>query len=192
MLTTGDFKKGLRILIEGEPYLLIDYKVQSPSARGAATLVRAKVRNLLSGAVFDKTFKSGEKFEAPDLVRRPAQCLYRDGDDFHFMDQESYEQFQLPAAQLGEAAAWLADGMAVHTMIFNGRVVNVEVPRFVVVEIQDTSPAIRGATASGKSLKDATVVGGAVVKVPVYLETGERIEVDTEEVRFVRRAVEGV
>jgi elongation factor P len=188
LLTTGDFKKGLRILIDAEPYLVMDFSVQAPSARGAATLVRARVRNLLTGSVFDKTFKSGDRFAAPDLARRPVQFLYRDGDDVHFMDNESYEQFHLPAEQLGDAAAWLADGMALHAIVFNGRVVNVELPRFVEVEIVETGPALRGVTASGKSLKDARVVGGAVVKVPDYLETGERIEVDTEELRFIRRA----
>jgi elongation factor P len=188
MLTTADFKKGLRILIDGDPYLVIDYTVQTPSARGAATLVRARVRNFLTGAVFDKTFKSGEKFDEPDLARRAVQFLYRDGDDVHFMDNESYEQLQLPAAQLGDGARWLADGMVVHAIVFNGAVVNVELPRFVEVEVVSTEPGVRGATASGKSFKDATVAGGAVLKVPLYIEAGERIEVDTEELRFVRRA----
>jgi len=187
MLTTADFKKGLRILIDEDPYLVLDYTVQTPSARGAATLVRAKVRNLLTGAVFDRTFKSGEKFEVPDLLRRAVQFLYRDGDDLHFMDNESYEQFRLPAEQLGDAAGWLADGLALHAIIFNGKVMNVELPRFIEVDVLETEPALRGATASGKSFKDATVTGGAVIKVPVYLEAGERIEVDTEELRFVKR-----
>jgi elongation factor P len=188
MLTTADFKKGLRILIEGEPYLILDHTVQTPSARGAATLVKIKVRNLLSGAVFDRSFKSGEKFEPPDLLRRPIQFLYRDGDSFHFMDTESYEQFQLPAERIGDAAPWLTDGMALHSMVFNGEVASVDLPRFVEVEIESTEPALRGATASGKSFKDARVTGGAVIKVPVYLEAGEKIEVDLEERRFVRRA----
>jgi elongation factor P len=188
VLTTADFKKGLRILIDAEPYLVMEYTVQSPSARGAATLVRAKVRNLLTGAVFDRTFKSGDKFDEPDLARRAVQFLYRDGDDLHFMDTESYEQFQLPGEQLGESAGWLVDGLNLHSIVFNGRIVNVELPRFIEVEVVDTEPALRGATASGKSFKDATVASGAVIKVPVYLEPGERIEVDIEERRFVRRA----
>jgi len=186
MLTTADFKKGLRILIDGEPYSILEYSVQTPSARGAATLVRAKVRNFLTRAVFDKTFKAGDRFDAPDLQRRAVQFLYRDGDDLHFMDTESYEQFQLPAEQLGESAVWLTDGLAAHAIVFNGRVVGVEVPRFVEVEVIEADPALRGATAT-KSFKDATVAGGALIKVPLYVEAGERIEVDTEELRFVRR-----
>ena len=188
MITTADFKKGLRILIDGEPYSIVDYTVQTPSARGAATLVRAKVRNYLTGAVFDKTFKSGEKFDAPDLARRAVQFLYRDGEDLHFMDNESYEQFQLPVEQLGDTAGWLEDGMAAHAIVFNGQVASVEVPRFLVVEVLETEPGLRGVTASGKSFKDATVRGGAVIKVPLYVETGERIEVDIEELRFIKRA----
>lgn len=187
MLTTADFKKGLRILIDGEPYLVVDYTVQTPSARGAATLVRAKVRNILSGAVFDRTFKSGEKFDAPDLARRGVQFLYRDGDDLHFMDTESYEQFRLSEQQAGGAAAWLVDGMALHALVYEGRVVQIELPRFLEVEVVETAPAIRGATASGKSFKDATVAGGTSIKVPLYVEPGERIEVDVEELRFIRR-----
>jgi elongation factor P len=187
MLDTGDFKKGLRILIDDEPYAILDYTVQTPSARGAATLVKAKLRNLLSGAVLDRTFKSGEKFEPPDLLRRAIQFLYRDDDAFHFMDTESYEQFQLPAERIGDAAPWLTDGMTLHSIVFNGQVANIEMPRFVQVEVVSTDPALRGATASGKSFKDAQVTGGATIKVPVYLESGETIEVDLEERRFVRR-----
>jgi len=188
MLTTADFKKGLRVLIDGEPYAVLDYTVQTPSARGAATLVRAKVRNILTGAVFDRTFKSGDRFEAPDLARRGVQFLYRDGDDLHFMDTESYEQFRLSEEQAGGAGPWLLDGMALHALIYEGRVVQIELPRFLEVEVVETAPAIRGATASGKSCKDATVQGGTTIKVPLYIEVGERIEVDVEELRFVRRA----
>src|SRR5437867_1023048 len=104
MITTADFKKGLRLLIEGEPYLLMDYTVQTPSARGSATLVKAKVRNILTGAVFDKTFKSGEKFNQPDIEVRPVQFLYASGDDFTFMDTASYDQFALTREALGEQA----------------------------------------------------------------------------------------
>ena len=188
MLTTADFKKGLRILIEGAPYAIIEYSVQSPSARGSATLVKAKVRNLLSGAVFDKTFKSGDRFDPPDILRRAVQFLYRDGDEFHFMDTESYEQFHLDLETIADGAAWLTDGLDLHSIVFNGSVVNVEIPRFMAVEVLETEPAVRGNTASGKVLKEARVAAGAVIKVPLYLEAGERIEVDIEECRFVRRA----
>jgi elongation factor P len=187
MLTTGDFKKGLRILIEREPYEVMDYTVQSPTARGSSTLVRTKVRNILTGSVFDKTFKSGEKFEEPDLVMRPVQFLYRDGSDFHFMDLESYEQFQLSEEHVGEQGQWLTDGASLRSVLFNGSVSGIELPQFMEFEIDSTEPAVRGDTASGRVLKDAVLPTGAVVKVPLYMEAGERILVSTQTGEFVKR-----
>jgi elongation factor P len=188
MLTTADFKKGLRILVEGEPLQVLEYSVQTPSARGSATLVKTKVRNMLSGAVLDRTFKSGERFEPPDMARREIQFLYQDGDEYHFMETESYEQFHLTVEQLGEAAGWLTEGLNLHSILFNGRVINVELPKVLEVEIVECEPAVRGNTAAGKVLKSATISGGLSLKVPLYLEQGEHIEVDTEERRFIRRA----
>ena len=104
MPTTADFKKNFRILLDGEPYSIVEHTLQSPTARGSATLVRAKLRNMLTGQLLDKTFKSGENFDAPDLVFRPAQFLYRDGEDLHFMDEESYEQFHLQESRIEEVA----------------------------------------------------------------------------------------
>lgn len=187
MLTTSDFKKGLRLLIEGAPYDLMDYTVQTPSARGSATLVKAKVRNILTGAVFDRTFKSGERFEEPDVQLRPVQFLYRDGDDYHFMDNESYEQFQLSAEKLGDQAHWLTDGANLRSLLFNGSVTGVELPQFMEFTIASTEPAVRGDTASGRVMKDAVLATGAVVKVPLYMEADEKILVATETGEFVRR-----
>jgi len=187
MFSTGDFKKGLRILIEREPFEVMDYTVQTPTARGSATLVKAKVRNILTGSVFDRTFKSGEKFSEPDLMLRPVQFLYRDGSDFHFMDNESYEQFHLNEEQLGDQTRWLTDGAALRSVIFNSKVAGVELPQFMEFEIQETEPAVRGDTASGRVMKDARIATGAVVKVPLYMEAGERILVATESGEFVKR-----
>jgi elongation factor P len=187
MLTTGDFKKGLRILIEREPYEVMDYTVQTPTARGSATLVRTKVRNILTGSVFDKTFKSGEKFEEPDLVMRTVQFLYKDGSDFHFMDLESYEQFHLPGEQVGDHGQWLTDGASLRSILFNGSVAGIELPQFMEFDIESTEPAVRGDTASGRVMKDAVLPTGAVVKVPLYMEAGERILVSTQTGEFVKR-----
>lgn len=187
MLTTGDFKKGLRLLIDQAPYELMDYTVQTPSARGSATLVKAKVRNILTGAVFDRTFKSGERFEEPDVQLRPVQFLYRDGEDYHFMDNESYEQFHLSAEKLGDQARWLTDGATLRSLLFNGSVAGVELPQFMEFTIETTEPAVRGDTASGRVTKDATLPTGAVVKVPLYMDAGERILVATGTGEFVKR-----
>lgn len=187
MISTGDFKKGARILVDGDPYEVVDYTVSTPTARGGATLVRTKIRNLLTGAVFDRTYKSGEKFEPPDMQLRPVQFLYRDGSDCHFMDTESYDQFHLPEEQLGDQARWLTDGVTVRSVIFNGNVAGIELPQFMEFEIAETEPGIRGDTASGRVMKDAAIATGAVVKVPLYMEAKERILVATATGEFVKR-----
>src|SRR6185436_3908023 len=104
MLSTGDFKRGLRILVDGDPYVILDVFVQTPSARGASSLTKVKVRNLRTGHVFDRTFRGGDRVEEPNLEMRPVQLLYRDDDGFHFMDTQSYDQFLLSAEELGDAA----------------------------------------------------------------------------------------
>ena len=119
MLTTADFKKGLQILLDGDPYQVMDYTVQTPSARGSATLVRAKVRNIRTDQLFDKTFKSGERFEEPDLERRDVQFLYAEQEMLHFMDLASYDQFQLTREALGDAVRWLMDGVTLRSNVFN-------------------------------------------------------------------------
>jgi elongation factor P len=188
MITTSDFKKGRQIVVDGQPVTVLDYTVQSPSARGAATLFRTKVRNILTGAVLEKTFKAGEKFDEPDVEQREAQYLYEAGGEYNFLDQESFEQFALPADALGDAPGFLAENTIVTALLYNGNVVSVELPQFVELEVVETEMATRGDTAAGKVLKDAKVSTGATLKVPLYLETGERILVDTTTGEFVKRA----
>jgi elongation factor P len=187
MLTTADFKKGLAILVERQPYLILDYTVQTPSARGSATLIRVKARQVITGQVFDMTFKAGEKFEEPDLQRRRITYLYADGDDRHFMDEESYEQFHLDRAALGDAVRWLRDGITLRSIVFEGRVVGVELPQFVEMKVVETGPGGRSDMASGKVTKSATLENGTPIRVPVYLEAGESVVVDTTTGEFVKR-----
>lgn len=187
MLTTADFKRGLAIQVEGQPYLIVDYTVQTPSARGAATLVRVKARHVLTGQVLDMTFKAGEKLEEPDLERRKINFLYADGDDFHFMDEESYEQFHLGRAALGDAVRWIKEGLTLRSVVFQGRVAGVEVPQFVEMAVTETGPGGRSDMASGKVTKPATLENGTQIRVPVYLEAGETVMVDTTTGEFVRR-----
>ena len=188
MLSTSDFKKGLAILVEGQPYLILDATFQTPSARGAATLVRVKARNVLTSQVLDLTFKSGEKFQEPDLSRRKIGFLYAEGGDFHFMDEESFEQFALDREVLGEAVRWLKEGITVRSVVFEGRIIGVELPQFVEMEILETGPGGRSDMASGKVTKIATLSGGTQIRVPAYLEAGERVLVDTTTGEFVKRA----
>jgi elongation factor P len=157
VIVTSDFKRGLAILVEGKPYIITDYSVQTPSARGAATLVRVKARNVLTGQVLDMTFKSGDKFDEPDLEFRKTSFLYADGDEYHFMDET------------------------------NGRCYGVELPQFVEFEVTETGPGGRSDMASGKVTKPATLSNGTEIRVPVYLEAGEKVMVDTTTGEFVRR-----
>ncbi len=188
MLATGDFKRGLRILVDGEPFTIEDITVQSPSARGAATLVKVRLRSITSGTVADRTFKAGEKFEEPDVAVRHIQFLYRDADGFHFMDQQSYDQFTLTEAKLGDAGPWLTDGLELTAVLWNGQAVGVTLPSFIEAEVDMVGAGSRGDTASGKNLKDATLTNGQTVKVPLFIETGERILVDTRTWEFAKRA----
>lgn len=188
MLSTGDFKRGLRLLLDGDPYVILDVFVQTPSARGASSLTKVKVRNLRTGQVFDRTFRGGDRVEEPNLELRPVQFLYRDDEGLHFMDSQSYDQFTLPADEVGEAAGYLKEGLAgIRSVVFNERVLSIELPNTVVLTIVDTAPALKGATASAQT-KPATLDTGVVIQVPAYLEAGELVQVDTRDGRFMGRA----
>ncbi len=188
MLTTSDFRRGTAILVEGQPYIIVEYSVQSPTARGASTLVRTKARNVITGQVLDMTFKSGDKFEEPDLERRKINFLYSDGDDHHFMDEDSFEQFHLRPTTLGDAVRWLREGITLRSIVFEGRVVGVEVPQFLEFEVVETGPGGRSDMASGKVMKSARLSNGTEIRVPVYLQAGEIVLVDTTTGEFVKRA----
>jgi elongation factor P len=188
MLTAGDIKRGLRVQIDGDPYVVLDVHFQSPSARGASTLVKAKIRNLRTGNVFDRTFRSADKVDEPQLEMRPVQFLYADGDTYNFMDTESYDQFTLAADELGDAASYLLEGLAgLRSVRFNDRVISIELPQTVVMRITQTDPALKGATAQAQT-KAATLETGLVIQVPSYLGSDELIQVDTREGRFIGRA----
>jgi elongation factor P len=187
VIVTSDFKRGLAILVEGKPYIITDFSVQTPSARGAATLVRVKARNVLTGQVLDMTFKSGDKFDEPDLEFRKTSFLYADGDEYHFMDETTYEQFHLAAEAIGDDVRWLKDGVSVRAVVFDGRCYGIELPQFVEFEVTETGPGGRSDMASGKVTKPATLSNGTEIRVPVYLEAGETVMVDTTTGEFVRR-----
>ncbi|MEO6026992.1 MAG: elongation factor P [Candidatus Binatia bacterium] len=187
MISTSDFKRNLRIQIDGEPFVILNVHVQSPSARGASSLSKIKVRHLKTGQVFDKTFRGGDKVEEPNVELRPIQFLYRDDDGFHFMDAQSYEQFALTNDDLGDLGGYLKDGMSIRSVLFDGNVISVELPNTVVLQVIDTAPAVKGATAQAQT-KPATLETGLVIQVPSYLESGELVQVDTREARFISRA----
>ena len=188
MISTGDFKRGLRILLDGDPWVILDVHVQTPSARGASSLSKLKMRNLRTGQVLDRTFRGGDRVEEPDLELRPVQFLYRDDTGFHFMDAQSYEQFALAADELGDVAGYLRDGLdGIRSVVFNGKAISIDLPNTVTLRVVDTAPALKGATAQAQT-KPAALETGLVIQVPSYLETDELIVVDTREARFVSRA----
>jgi elongation factor P len=187
MLTTSDFKKGLIIQLEGAPCMLTDVTVVSPSARGANTMVKTKYRNLLTGQVLDRTFRSGDKVDEADFERHKGQFLYADGDVGFFMDLETYEQFEMGGDNFGLISPYLLDGAEVQLGLFQGRMINVDLPMTVELTVTETPPVIRNATATAET-KEAILETGLKVKVPPYLETGDRIKVDTRDGRFISRA----
>jgi elongation factor P len=183
-----DIKRKMFFEFEGAPYHCVDVEVSKPTARGGQTLVRLKMRNLITRAVFDKTFKAGEKFKEPDLVVKPATFLYADGDGLHFMDQESYETLTLRADVLGDDAQLLSDNLAVQIQLFNGGPIGVQFPPIVELTVTYTEPGVRGDTASGGVTKAATLETGMEIRVPLFIKEGERVKVHTETREFAGRA----
>jgi len=173
---------------EDAPYHCIDVEVSKPTARGGQTLVRIKMRNLLTRAVFDKTFKAGERFKEPDLEMVPATYLYSDGDGFHFMDQENFETLTLRGDVLGEDTKLLVDNVAVQVHKYNGNPIGVVFPAHVELTVTSTEPGVRGDTASGGVTKAATLETGLEIRVPLFIKEGEKVKVHTETREFAGRA----
>ena len=181
-------KRKMYFEFEGAPYHCLDVDVSKPTARGGQTLVRVKMRNLLTRAVFDRTFKAGERFREPDLETLPAEYLYSDGDGHHFMNQASFETLTLSAETLGEDRLLLSDNLAVHVQTFNGRPIGVQLPAVVELTVASTEPGVRGDTASGGVTKPATLETGLEVRVPLFIKEGEKVKVHTETREFAGRA----
>lgn len=184
----ADLKRKLNILVDGQPYVILEVHFASPSARGASTLVKVKLRNLLNGAVQDKTFKTGEKFDEPDVEKVPAAFLYASGRDYHFIDNQSYDQFILNEEQLGDQKFYLKENLEVQALKYNGSVVSLEFPSSVELAVTETDPAIKGASASGRTTKRAVLETGLEVQVPLYIETGTVVRVNPQTGEVTGRA----
>jgi elongation factor P len=181
-------KRKMYFEFEGAPYHCLDVEVSTPTARGGQTLVRLKMRNLLTRAVFDKTFKAGDKLKEPDLDMVPATYLYADAAGYHFMDQESYETLTLGSDRLGDDRQLLVDNVLVQIQKFNGNPIGLQFPPHVELTVTSTEPGVRGDTASGSVLKLATLETGLEIKVPLFIKEGEKIRVHTETLEFAGRA----
>jgi elongation factor P len=183
-----DVKRKTFFEMDDVPYLCLEQEISKPTARGGQTLVRLKMRNLLTQAVFDKTFKAGEKFKEPDLVMVEAQYLYADGDGYNFMDQGSFETLTINGDILGEQTGYLADNLMVQVQKFNGNPIGIQLPSLVELTVTQTEPGVRGDTASGGVTKAATVETGLEIRVPLFIKEGEKVKVHTETGEFAGRA----
>jgi elongation factor P len=173
---------------EGAPYHCLDVEVSKPTARGGQTLVRIKMRNLLTRAVFDKTFKAGDKFKDPDLVQISASYQYAGSEGYHFMDQETFETLTLRRDLVGEDRQLLVDNVMVQIHKYNGNPIGLQFPPHVELAVTYTEPTTRGDTASGSVTKLATLETGLQIRVPLFIKEGERVKVHTETREFAGRA----
>ena len=173
---------------ENVPYSCLEAEVNSPTARGGQTLVRLKMRNLLTSAVFEKTFKASDKFKDPDLQLVPASYLYSDNDGSHFLDQESYETLTLTGALIGNALDLLVEGALIQLHKYNGNPIGLQLPIFVELEVAYTEPAVRGDSSSGSVTKLARLQTGLEIRVPLFIKEGEKVKVSTENREFAGRA----
>lgn len=173
---------------ENAPYHCLDVEVSTPTARGGQTLVRLKMRNLITRAVFDKTFKAADKFSEPDLVMAKATYTYSDGDGYHFMDQETYETLTLSADALGEDKGLLVDNLEVQIHRYNGQPIGIVFPPHVELTVTNTEMGVRGNTASGSVTKSAVLETGLEIQVPLFIKEGEKVKVHTETREFAGRA----
>src|SRR6185312_481919 len=173
---------------ENAPYVCLDWEVNTPTARGGQTLVRLKVRNLLTSAVFEKTFKAGDKFKEPDIQYVPASYLYTDNDGSHFMDQESYDTLTLTEGMLGNALDFLIEGAIIQLTKFNGNPIGLELPMHVDLTVAHTEPGVKGDSSSGTVTKPARLETGLEIRVPLFIKEGEKVKVSTEKGEFAGRA----
>jgi len=183
--STNQFKGGLKIILDGDPFSIVENEFVKPGKGQAFN--RVKMRNLKTGRVVEKTFKSGDTVEAADVLELDLQYLYSDGEFWHFMDADSFEQYQAGAAAVGDSDIWLQAQDTCKLTLWNGVPLQVEPPNFVYMQVTQTDPGLRGDTSSGGS-KPATLESGAVVQVPLFIEEGEVLKVDTRKGEYVSRA----
>lgn len=184
MIPTSNFKNGMKIEMDGTPFEILEHQHHKPGKGGA--VMRTKLRNLLNGRVIDHTFRSGEKVAKPNLETREMQYLYREGKDFAFMDMTTYEQLTITEEQAGSAGGYLVESEVVKVLLYNENPLTIDLPASVIMEIADCEPGVKGDTVSGAT-KPATLTSGVVVQVPLFVEQGEKIKVDTRSGAYIGR-----
>jgi elongation factor P len=183
-ISTSEFKSGLKVMLEGDPCSIVENEFVKPG-KGQA-FARVKLKNLRTGRVWERTFKSGDSLESADVMDRTMEYLYTDGEFWHFMEPDTYEQYQADETAVGEAAKWLKEQDRCEITLYNDAPLSVTAPNFVELEIAETDPGLKGDTASGGS-KPATLTTGAIVKVPLFLSTGDIVRIDTRTGDYVGR-----
>jgi elongation factor P len=186
VISTNQFKNGSHIEVDGKVFKIVDFQHVKPGKGGA--FVRSKLRRIEDGAVIDKTFRAGEKFRPIRTETRRMQFLYADGDEAHFMDLESYEQMTIPQAAIGDSLRWILPSQEVELLYVDDRPADVQVPSAVELAVSETEPGVRGDTASGGGEKPATLESGVTVRVPLFINVGDRVRVDTRSGEYVARA----
>lgn len=184
IVSTQEFRKGLRILLDKEPFVIVDFQHVKPG-KGAA-FVKTRVKSLITGNVLDKTFRSGEKFEEPDVEEKEMQYLYREEDKFYFMDVNNYEQLFIEEKNLGDTKNYLKEGMTITVLFHNGEPIGAEIQNFVDLKIIKTEPGIKGDTAQNAT-KPATLETGYTLQVPLFVEEGDIVKIDTRTGEYVER-----
>lgn len=185
MITTSDFRKGVKILFRDTPYMILDFTHVKPGKGGA--FVRTKMKNMMTGLVREETFRSGEKFPDPGLEYKAMQYLYQDGGLYNFMDQKSFEQVELNKEQLDDVLDYLKEETIYNILYFNEKPIGVTPPLFMELEIKETPPGVKGDTAQGAGNKPATLETGLVLQVPLFINEGDLIKVDTRDAKYIER-----
>lgn len=184
MYSTSDFRNGLKIQHDGEPYVIVEFQHVKPGKGGA--FVRTKLKNLITGRVIDPTFRSGDKVEKPDVEEKDMDFLYHDGDEYVFMDSKTYEQLTIHKDHMGDAANWITENTRCSIMLYNGNPIGIELPNFLTLTITFCEPGIKGDTATGAT-KPATLETGATINVPLFINEGEKVKIDTRSGEYVER-----
>lgn len=185
LVATSEFRKGLSILIENEPFTIVEFQHVKPGKGGA--FVRTRLKSLVTGNVLERTFRSGDKVELPDLEKRSMQYLYREEDRYYFMDVSNYEQFFIDAEHLGDAKNYLKEELVIEVLFYKGKTIGVEMQNFVDLRVVQTEPGIKGDTAQNAT-KPALLETGFTLQVPLFIEEGDVLKIDTRTGAYIERA----
>lgn len=185
MISASDFRKGTKFLYKNEPHVVVDFQHVKPGKGGA--FVRTKMKNMISGSIYEETFRVEEKFPNPGIEYKKMQYLYAEDQNYHFMDQDSYDQVFLTKDQVSEVADVLKEQATYDMVYFDNAPIAVTAPMFMILEVKDTPPGVRGNTAQGGATKTATLETGLVLQVPLFVNEGDKIKIDTRDLSYIER-----